>query len=139
MTRYPGYTDEITDPEVLADLRKRDASERDRGRTRPLGWVPAPIVEHWGCKGCGALVGVTKEAVETREVFNARLRSRGEAELAKDRIVFCPSCKARDEDLARAQAEAKAAARKPHEQKPLELGDQAERPSGQRTNRRRKP
>lgn len=139
MTRYPGYTEEITDPEVLADLQLRDASERDRGRTRPLGWSPPVFVEHWPCKGCGALVGMTKESLDVHAMFNRQLASKRESPLPKRGC--CDDCKTRDEDLARMQADAAAAARRPHEQKPLELGgDQAqERPSGQRENRRRKP
>lgn len=132
--------DFATDPEVLADLRTRESSERDSSRSREAryDWRPAAIVEHWRCKGCGALVGVTRQAVETREVFNARLKSRGEAELAKDKIVFCPSCKAGDEDLQRMQLEAQQAARRPREQLGMQLGDK-ERASGmvQRENRRR--
>lgn len=138
MTRYPGYTDEITDPEVLADLRKRDASERDRGRTRPLNWSPPVFVEHWPCKGCSAMVGMTRDALDIHTMFNRQLAARRDQPLPKRGL--CDECKRRDEDLERMQAEAKAAAARPHEQRPLELGDgddQAERPSGQRTNRRR--
>lgn len=105
MTRFPDR-----DPEVLADLRARQASEGDRSRTRPDGWVPPAIVERWPCTGCNALVDMPRGAIELHAMFNRQLARRGERPLPKR--IPCPSCKARDEDLAHAQ-------RRPHEQRTI--------------------
>lgn len=110
MTRLPGL-----DPEVLADLRRREASERDPSRTRsdPSAWTEPAIVEHWPCrKGCGAMVGVTREAVDTLATANRMLASRREQPIAKAKVMWCPECKARDDELARMET----AARRPMKQ-----------------------
>lgn len=106
MTRQPGL-----DPEVIDDLRRREASERDPSRSRrdPSAWTPPEIVEHWPCRGgCGQLVGVTREAVEAREGANRRLAARREQPIAKDKIMWCPACKKRDDDLAAMQRDGEA-------------------------------
>lgn len=105
--RIPGL-----DPEVLADLRAREASERDRTRTRPDGWVAPAIVEHWPCRGCGALVGMTRDAIDLHAVFNRELVRRREQPLTKRGL--CPDCKRKDDELAAAQ-------RRPHEQTEMQL------------------
>lgn len=107
MTRDP-----ITDPEVLADLRRRSESERDTTRTRPGAWTPPVIVEHWPCKGCNAMVGMTRDALDLHAMFNRQLERRRESPLP--RRALCPDCKRRDEELVAAQ-------RRPHEQTEMPL------------------
>ena len=53
-------TERITDPEILADLRRRNESERDRTR---VGAPAIGIVEHWPCADCTAMVGVGQLAI----------------------------------------------------------------------------
>lgn len=84
------------DPEVLADLELRDASMRDRSRSRraeaTLGReLPAPPVAWWTCRAprCGQLVGIPEQAVERLEIFNARLVSRGEQPIPDDTVAVC--------------------------------------------------
>jgi hypothetical protein len=130
MTRDP-----ITDPEVLADLGHRARSERDTTRSRETAHAfgDAAIVEHWPCrKGCGAMVGVTRAGIDARETCNRRLATLREPPIGKHQVMWCPSCKRVDEELARAQ-------RRPHEQRTMPgIGESAQRPSGmQTTNRRR--
>jgi len=99
------------DPEVLADLRRREASERDPSRSRSeAAWSPPAIVERWPCTGCNALVGMTRDAIELHAMFNRQLERRGERPLAKR--IPCPDCKRRDEELVAAQ-------RRPHEQREI--------------------
>lgn len=149
-----------TDPEVLADLRHREASERDRSRSalvccdgckhhvrdhdsnvgpcsecdcqefeRSGGprWSPPVIVERWPCTGCNALVEMTSEALETHAQLSSQLERMGERPLA--RRIPCTSCKAREDELARAR-------RRPHEQSQLrEVAPAEERPSWMPTPR----
>ena len=149
MTRDP-----ITDPEVLADLRLRDRTSRERAdrRTAPglnagqdldglspelaalYDGAPDPIVEHWPCRGrCGRMVGVPKVALERLEDAN-RMLPRRERPIGKHEVMWCPDCK-------RADDEARAAQRRPHEQTEIASAAPAdERPSWMptpRTNRRR--
>lgn len=111
--------DFATDPEIAADLVRRARSERDPSRTReasnPFG---APtLVEHWPCRGgCGLMVGVTREGVDAFAAMNCELRRRREPEVPKHKVMWCPKCKARDDDLARAQRDAREAARRPREE-----------------------
>lgn len=107
------------DPEVLADLRRREASERDPSRARrdPTDWTPPVIVEHWPCRGgCGQMVGVTREAIDALATGNALLAKRREPPISKAKVVWCPDCKRRDDELAAMEREAAAAKRRPHEQ-----------------------
>jgi hypothetical protein len=94
---------EELDPEIIADLRKRAATEHDATRSRGDGvydWSPAAIVEQWPCRTCGlAMVGVTAEQVEAREVFNRKLRARREQEIPKSAVVFCEACLERARQL----------------------------------------
>lgn len=111
------------DPEVLAERRQRDRfAGRDDlagGPTRPFA---SPVVERWPCSGdCGAFVDITRDALEIHAMFNRQLARRGDRPLAKR--IPCAACKARDEDLARAQ-------RRPHEQQAMRLDN--ERPGGRR-------
>jgi hypothetical protein len=111
MTRDP-----ITDPEVIADLRLRAASERSRGNGDPTLSYRAPVlVEQWPCRGkCGATVPVDEAGVHARNKANAQLARRGEPELGKHEIAFCPACKAKYApargDAMRRHADAMAAA-----------------------------
>jgi hypothetical protein len=128
MTRYPGYGDANLDPEVHADLRLRDSSEGDRTRTRTVAYAPPVFVEHWPCKGCSVMVGITREVLDTHAMFNRQLVKRRESPLPKR--AQCDDCKRRDEDMARMEREAKEAARRPHEQREMPLDN---------PNRRRHP
>jgi hypothetical protein len=85
------------DPEVLADLRLRASSQRDKSRDRGDGdysWTPPNIVGKWRCRNprCGELVDVPEVAMDRFCAFNAELRRRGEEPLDRDRILFCPRC-----------------------------------------------
>lgn len=84
------------DPEVIADLQLRDATERDRSRTRraSYAWTPSKIVGAWRCKNlrCPAFVEVTEETMERFCMFNSQLRSRGEAPLDPSKILYCDPC-----------------------------------------------
>lgn len=84
-------TDRITDPEVLADMRRRNDSERDSERTRPAGWTKPVIAAHWPCAGCGEMVGMTREALDLHATMSRGLRSRGEAPLEKR--AQCGACR----------------------------------------------
>jgi hypothetical protein len=93
MPRLPGL-----DPEVLADLRRREESERDpsRSRTDPTSWTPPAIVEHWPCRGgCNTMVGVTREAVDARNAGNAMLARRREKPIGRHEVVWCDDCNSR--------------------------------------------
>lgn len=115
MTRDP-----ITDPEVLADLRRRNESERDTTRT-PLLDPRDAHVERWPCRGCNTMVGVTAVEIALHAMFNRQLAARREAPLTKR--ALCPDCKRRDEELVAAQ-------RRPHEQTEIPIDN---------PNRRRHP
>lgn len=125
MTRDP-----ITDPEILADLRRRADSERDTTRARPVGWTSPAIVEHWPCSGCAAMVGMTRDAIDLHAMFNAQLERRRDKPLPKR--GQCEACK-------RAEEERLAAQRRPHEQTemPVVSTSAAARELAERTNRRR--
>lgn len=84
------------DPEVIADLRLRESSTRDRTRTGETKWQPPKIVEHVPCRArCGAMAEWTEEAEERFAMFNRMLASRMDAPLDKTRIVFCNACRAK--------------------------------------------
>lgn len=124
MTRDP-----ITDPEALADLRRRSDSEHDRTRTREPAFG---IVEQWPCADCGAMVGVGQLALDVRDSLNRELERRRQPPIPKR--ALCDECK-------RASEEARAAARRPHEQTQIaSAAPDEERPSWMptpRNNRRR--
>lgn len=113
MTRYR----DVTDPEVLADIRFREQSEHSTARVRPNAGDKA--AEHWPCKGCGAIVAVSAFELAAHAVFNRKLAKSGERPLAKRSL--CPKCKERDDELREMEREAEAAARRPHEQRALAL------------------
>lgn len=91
MTRLPGL-----DPEVLADLRAREASEGDRDRSRETALAfgdPTPV-EHWPCRGCPAMVGMTRDALELHDMFNRQLWRRRQPQLPKRGL--CDACRKRE-------------------------------------------
>ena len=92
------------DPEVLADLRLRASTERDRSRSREMpAYQPARVVDRVPCRGrCGSVVEWTEEAEEAFVTWNRVLARRDEAPLDKTRIVFCNACR---EEGAKAAAE----------------------------------
>lgn len=124
MTRLPGLS-----PEELADLRRREASERDTTRSREAQpWGDDEVVEAWPCKGCSVMVAMTRGAIALHELFSRELAKRREAPLP--RRAQCFACRAREEELVRMEREAKEAARRPHEQREMPLDN---------PNRRRHP
>lgn len=126
-------TDRITDPEVLADLRRRNESERDDSRAGSARnpFASGPDVEHWPCRGgCGRMIGVDASTVENLAIANRKLEARRERPIGKHQVMWCPECK-------RADDEARAAARRPHEQTemPVVGASAAARELAERTNR----
>jgi hypothetical protein len=83
------------DPEVVADLKLRAATERDRSRSREMpAFVPPKFKGKVPCRGrCGGVVDWTEDAEERFEMFNRILKSKMEAPLDKTLIVFCEKCK----------------------------------------------
>jgi hypothetical protein len=88
-------SDEI-DPEVVADLKLRAYSERDRSRSRgaDYAWKPPTIVTQWKCRTppCKEFVDVTEETIERWEIFNRQLSRMGEGPLVSHTILWCDSC-----------------------------------------------
>ncbi len=82
------------DPEVLADLRLREATERDATRSREMPKYVAPrIVERVPCRArCGQLADWTDEAEQAFETFNRALAAKADAPLDKTKIAFCSAC-----------------------------------------------
>lgn len=87
------------DPEVLADLKLRAATEYDRTRSRPsrdsIGtWQPDPIVAGWRCRNdkCPEVVPVTQETIDRAEIFDRELVRRGEMPIDRKATVFCEAC-----------------------------------------------
>lgn len=114
-------------PEELADLRRREASTRDDTRSREAQpWGDDEIAEAWPCKGCGVMVAMTKSAIALHDLFNRELMKRRESPL--QRRGQCFACRDRQRDLER--MEARAAARRPHEQREMPIDN---------PNRRRHP
>ncbi len=95
-------SDEELDPEVLADLQLRAASEHDATRTRispaAIGtWKPDADVTTWPCRrpGCEQPVGVTQDAIDYLAMCNGWLRKRGEREIPTDAVMLCEPCRKR--------------------------------------------
>lgn len=84
------------DPEVLADLRLRAATERDPSRSREMpSWSPPKVHSQVPCRGrCGAVVDWNEDAEERFQIFNRELERRNEAPLDRTKIVFCNACRA---------------------------------------------
>jgi hypothetical protein len=90
-------SDEL-DPEVLADLRLREATLRDPTRTKrdqAVRWDPPEVVTTWPCrnKACQWPVDVTQSAIDSFNLFNAILVKRGEPALSTTEIVVCDECR----------------------------------------------
>lgn len=123
----------LDDPEVRADLALRERTARERSDRRgPAGLdrgqdpdglspalarlydsVPAPVVEHWPCRGgCGTMVGVPREGIEEFDAMNARLRAMRQAPVPKTQVMACPNC-------LRAEDAARQAQRRPHQQRQI--------------------
>lgn len=82
------------DPEVVADLRLRAATERDRSRTGPvLLHQAAAVVAHWPCRACRQPTELTEAGADRFEAFNRVLRARGEEPIATGAVLFCDSCR----------------------------------------------
>jgi len=98
------------DPEVVADLQLRAASERDSTRSRPSPallevWAPSSkFVGVWKCRTapCMRMVSVTEETLEYFEKCNEWLALKGEQPLDPTTILRCDRC--RDEVKARRPA-----------------------------------
>lgn len=91
-------SDEDLDPEVLADLQLRKASEYDSTRTRGKGiydWTKPKLIGAWRCRNpqCNQHVGYTQEDHEYAEVFDGLLAKRGEEPLDRKRIALCLECR----------------------------------------------
>ncbi len=84
------------DPEVVADLKLRAYTERDKSRTRTAeyDWKPPPVVTQWKCRTppCKEFVDVDAETIERWEIFNRELRKRGEKPIASHEVLWCASC-----------------------------------------------
>jgi hypothetical protein len=85
------------DPEVLADLALRRASEHDRTRSRGDGiydWEPSKPVGFWACRNpqCKGMADVYEENVTAFGIFNREIVKRGEKPLEDHRIMFCDRC-----------------------------------------------
>lgn len=138
--------DFANDPNVAVELdrqaraaRAQSAEEIDDGRPRarpdparnPFA-VPGKTVERWPCRGgCGVLIEVTADTVRALEVANAELRRRRDEPIAKSKVMWCPDCRRRDDEL-------RAMQRRPHEQTRLGLEAAYERASGMATSRANK-
>lgn len=83
------------DPEVIADLKLRESSTRDKTRTGEVEWTSPVLVESWKCRAprCSNVVEVTQDVVDQHRVFNGYLQDRGERDIPTDAIVLCPDCK----------------------------------------------
>lgn len=92
------------DPEVVADLKLRAYTERDRSRTRGDGaytWVPPVAVTRWKCRTppCKTFIDVPEDALVAWGVWNRRLASHGDSHgnrqpIASHEVMRCDSCAA---------------------------------------------
>jgi hypothetical protein len=83
------------DPEVVADLRLRAASERDRTRTGPVAtYEAAAVVAHWPCRACRQPTELTETGADRFTFFNRALVARGEAPIDTGAVLFCGACRA---------------------------------------------
>ncbi len=84
---------EELDPEVIADLRLRAQTERERGNRAAAApvWTPPVIVDSWPCRHpqCSVRVDVTQDVVDQLAVFNGYLRRRNERPIPTDAVVVC--------------------------------------------------
>ena len=93
------------DPEVLADMQLREATLRERGRSREMPkYEPPAIVGQWPCRVCKTPVDITDEAIKDAEVFDRKLARDGDehgnhAPLDRNRIAVCDACRAKGMSL----------------------------------------
>lgn len=85
------------DPEVVADLKLRAATEHDRSRSREMPvFAPSPTIARVPCRGrCGITVEWSEDAEDRFRMFNRILAAKSDAPLDKTRIVFCRVCASR--------------------------------------------
>lgn len=83
----------------MADHRNRVADIVSLDRARRLKTdgttLPEKAVEHWPCRECSSMVGVTKSALEAAAVFDAYLRSRREKPIDRAHTMLCVECAAK--------------------------------------------
>lgn len=86
--------------------RSKVADIVDIGRVRRIkvdgGPLPETAVEHWPCRECGAMVGVTRSAIQAADMFDQWLRARREKPIDRAHTMFCAPCAAKwheDEQL----------------------------------------
>lgn len=90
------------DPEVVADLQLRAATERDSTRSRPttLRYEPCPTVRVLPCAGnvngkpCGHPCELTQTGQARLTQFAKMLLSRGEQPLDEHKLLMCDRCRA---------------------------------------------
>jgi hypothetical protein len=84
------------DPEVVADLKLRAYSMRDRSRNGEANydWKLPTIVAKWKCRTppCKTFVDVPEDTMERWEMFNGHLKARGEQPIASHEVLWCESC-----------------------------------------------
>lgn len=84
------------DPEVIADIKLRAATERDPTRSRKLPrFEPSPTVGHWPCRNnaCQMPCEVTQAGVEMFDMFNKLLVKRGEQPISTEDVLVCDICR----------------------------------------------
>lgn len=75
----------------LAEVVSLDRIRRLRVDNGPL---PEKAVEHWPCRECSSMVGVTKSALEAAKAFDDWLRARREKPIDRAHAMFCEPCAA---------------------------------------------
>lgn len=83
------------DPEVVADLKLRAYTERDRSRSgADYHWTNPKIVGAWRCRvpKCPERVGVTQDAMDALAMWNRERARRGEDPIATGDVMYCDGC-----------------------------------------------
>jgi len=85
------------DPEVVADIRFRDESTRDRTRSRGEGvydWTPEKSVGVWACRNprCRGYAQVFQPNIDAADAFDRQLAQRSEVPLDRTKILYCDAC-----------------------------------------------
>lgn len=88
------------DPEVLADLRLRESTERDRAPANAAiyDWRRPQFCGAWPCRTCSTLVPVQASDLENVAMWNRILKARGEEPIEVERVMFCDDCRALHKD-----------------------------------------
>lgn len=86
------------DPEVIADLRLRAASEHDRSRARSLkiyDWKQPEFVGSWPCRrpGCKGRFDVQDDDIARFNMFNRELAKKNEQGIKPSDVAYCEPCK----------------------------------------------